>query len=161
MFWNENTLRDLFGVVCGRHCSSSFYLRYTYKPIFGHPILADEYRLCLAVRPVIETLVVELRLFMALVRSCVSIRNVAVDNAVVRYRNGLVVGAVKLNYVRQGEFSAPFCIVFRYYSSGFFAPPHCLRTLELPQHLWRLSILCKSALDFPLTATLFPLIGGG
>ena len=99
----------------------SFYLRYTYKHVFGHPILADKYRLCLAIRPIVETLVVELRLFVALVCSCVGIRNIAVDNAIVGYRHGLVVGIIELNYVRQGEFSAPFCIVFGYYSSGFFS----------------------------------------
>lgn len=114
MFWNENTLRDLFGVVCGRHCSSSFYLRYTYKPIFGHPILADEYRLCLPVRPIVEAFIVELRFFMALVLACISIRNIAVDNAVVGYRHGLVVGAVELDNVRQGEPLAPHFLAFRH-----------------------------------------------
>ena len=90
------------------------------EPILGHPILADKYRLCLAVCPAIEPLVVELRLFVFLIRSCALVRNVAVDDAIVGYRYGLVVGAIELYNVRQGEFSAPFCIVFRYYSIGFF-----------------------------------------
>ena len=93
-----------------------------FKPILWHKVLADEYRLCLAIRPIVETLVVELRLFVALVRSCVFVRNIAVDNAVFGDWNGLVIGGIELDNVRQREFSAPFCIVFGYYSSGFFAP---------------------------------------
>ena len=99
----------------------SFDFRNAPKPILGHKVLAYKYRLCLAIRPIVETLVVELRLFVALVCSCICIRDVAVYNAIVGYRHGLVVGGIELNYVRQGEFSAPFCIVFGYYSSGFFS----------------------------------------
>ena len=110
----------LFRVVGSGKSIPTFNFGNALEPIFGHKILADECRLCLAVRPIVEPLIVEIRLFVALICSCVLVRNVAVDNAIVGYRHGLVVGAVELDNVRQGEFSAPFCIVFRYYSSGFF-----------------------------------------
>ena len=161
VYRNKYSFSHLFRVVGSGKSFLSFYFRYTYKPIFGHPILTYECRLCLTIRPIVEPLIVEIRLAMALVRSCIFVRNIAVYNAVFGYRHGLVVGVVELDYVRQGEFSAPVCIVSRHYSSDFFAPPHPLRTLESPQHLARRSKLSKSALVFPLTATLFPLIVGG
>ena len=98
----------------------SFDFGNAFKPILWHKVLAYKYRLCLAIRPIVETLVVELRLFVALVRFCPLVWNVAVYNAIVGYRHGLVVCVIELDYVRQGEFSAPYCIVFRYYSICFY-----------------------------------------
>ena len=107
-------------VVGSGKSTCTFDFRNAPKPILGHKVLAYEYRLCLAIRPVVETLVVKLRLFVFLIRFCALVRNVAVDDAIVGYRHCLVVGAIELYNLRQGEFSAPYCIVFRYYSSGFF-----------------------------------------
>ena len=132
VYRNKYSFSHLGRVVGSGKSIRSFNFGNAPKPILWHKVLAYEYRLCLSVRPVVETLVVKLRLFVAVVCFCSFIGNIAIYNAIVGYRHGLVVCVIELDYVRQGEFSAPFCIVFRYYSSGFLAPPHPLRTLELP-----------------------------
>lgn len=121
VYRNKYSFSHLSRVVGSGKSIRSFDFRNAPKPILGHKVLAYKYRLCLAIRPIVETLVVELRLFVAVVRFCPLVRNVAVDNAIVGYQHGLVVCVIELDYVRQGEFSTPYCIVFRYYSSGFFS----------------------------------------
>ena len=93
MFWNENTLRDIFA-ICRRKSFLSFYLRYTYKSIFVHPII-------------VETLIIKFNLFMTLVYPRIFIRNVAIHNAVLRYRHVLIVGGIEVYYVSQVAFYAP------------------------------------------------------
>ena len=114
VYWYKYPFSHLGRVVGSGKSIRSFNFGNAPKPILGHKVLAYKYRLCLTVCPIVETLVVELRLFVALIRCSTLVRNIAVYNAVLWYRHGLVVCGIELDYVRQGAFLAPVCIAFRY-----------------------------------------------